>query len=58
MAVRISLIVILPPGKNLSQHLVPDCGGLLVEANKKHAQCTECSLEFNRKELKEKSEVR
>lgn len=34
----------------------PSCGGLLVEANKKHAQCTACSLEFDRNELKEKSE--
>ncbi len=25
----------------------PSCGGMLVEANKKHAQCTACSLEFN-----------
>lgn len=32
----------------------PDCGGLLVEMNKKHLQCTECSQEFERKELKEK----
>jgi DNA topoisomerase-1 len=35
----------------------PSCGGLLVQANKKHAQCTACSLEFDRNELKEKSEV-
>lgn len=30
----------------------PNCGGLLVQANKKHAKCTECTLEFDRKELK------
>jgi len=35
----------------------PSCGGLLVQANKKHAQCTACSQEFDRNELKEKSEV-
>jgi len=35
----------------------PSCGGLLVQANKKHAQCTACSLEFDPNELKEKSEV-
>ncbi len=29
----------------------PNCGGLLVEKNKKRAVCTECSLEFNRKDL-------
>ena len=34
----------------------PNCGGLLVEANKKHAQCTACTLEFNRNELKKISE--
>jgi len=34
----------------------PNCGGLLVVANKNHAQCTECSLEFNQNELKEKTE--
>jgi len=34
----------------------PNCGGLLVQANKKHAQCIDCSLEFDRKELKEKPE--
>ncbi|MCK5793589.1 MAG: type I DNA topoisomerase [Anaerolineales bacterium] len=34
----------------------PNCGGLLVAANKNHAQCTECSLEFNQNELKEKTE--
>jgi DNA topoisomerase-1 len=34
----------------------PSCGGLLVEANKKHAKCSACTLEFERKELKEKPE--
>ncbi len=34
----------------------PSCGGLLVVANKKHAQCSVCSLEFEQNELKEKSE--
>ena len=29
----------------------PECGGLLVELNKKQIQCTECSQEFNRKEI-------
>ncbi len=29
----------------------PNCGGLLVEKNKKRAECTECSLEFNKKKL-------
>ena len=29
----------------------PECGGLLVELNKKQVQCTECSQEFNRKEI-------
>ncbi len=33
----------------------PGCGGLLVVANKKHAQCSVCSLEFEKNELKEKS---
>jgi len=33
----------------------PSCGGLLVVANKKHAQCTVCSLEFQRDEIKEKT---
>ena len=32
----------------------PDCGGLMVEVNKKHIQCTECSQEFNRKGIEEK----
>lgn len=27
----------------------PECGGLLVELNKKQVRCTECSQEFNRK---------
>jgi DNA topoisomerase-1 len=34
----------------------PNCGGLLVTANKKHAKCVDCTLEFDRKELKKKSE--
>ena len=29
----------------------PECGGLLVELNKRRLQCTECSLEFIRKEV-------
>ena len=30
----------------------PECGGLLVEANKSMIQCTECSHEFSRKKIK------
>lgn len=30
----------------------PNCGGLLVEKNKKKVECTECALEFNKKKLK------
>jgi DNA topoisomerase-1 len=31
----------------------PECGGLLVELNRKRVQCTECSQEFNRKDIKD-----
>lgn len=30
----------------------PECGGLLVEMNKKQVQCSECSQEFSLKEIK------
>ena len=33
----------------------PSCEGLLVEANKKHASCSSCSLEFKLSELKKVS---
>lgn len=29
----------------------PECGGLLVEMNKKHLQCSECSQEYDRKAM-------
>lgn len=31
----------------------PDCGGLLVEANKKRLECATCSQEFNRKDIRD-----
>ena len=33
----------------------PSCGGLLVESNKKHAQCSVCSLEYGQDEIKKKT---
>ncbi len=33
----------------------PSCGALLVEANRKHAQCSSCSLEFKLSELTKES---
>ena len=32
----------------------PNCGGLLVESNKDHAQCTQCEKKFHLNELPEK----